>query len=1071
MQDEKSAKVQVQPTAKRWYKRWWAWCLWVLLALLLILFAVGLWAWNERYTLLEGFAVDILAESGFDADLDIVSITRTRAVVRNIRLRRDGTEVLHLEGLSADYVWPDVRDGQLLRLDVAGVKATLNVGEDWKPTDEWLIELLASAQSSSSDSNEVKAGFPENGIGLSDGSLVLNSPLGQATLYLDVDMPNEEDFTSEITLAPSDLSYGGFAAKGAGVASVIKTGSALRLIGQTQSQTLSNTQLVVKSADLQFDGTLDLDTKAYLGSVSLDGDSLSGELIASGPARLAWDGQVIYSDDLNANGTWSISAENARSPRPARAMEVAETLSLFPTLSVVPVTEHYAPELRDMVQNFIVGADVAGQGRLEYGVDGFTINPVGKVSIKSPDNHLLLSPRSGRNFYAFDKVANIISAQMDAQFDHPVSMTLKNINLEANSSNGVRLDGIRDFSADLKTQEDWEVTGEDGAPVRLGPLLTSLTYAAQENPRRLSINTDLDYDGDLPGGRVTGLNLEGRLDVRLYDGRQVLDFTPRSESRITLAALETPTAWVGENISFNLPPTKSLFTRTASKTTLAATLETADFTLIQPAIRDTAAQRLELQSAGLELEGFLHPDQTQDWTVAFTDVDYASETLPGPGTTGAAQLANLTAHLAPGSSPQITLRSPAMTGETPLARLSNFEIELSGTPDKYKITHKGGTVDVIGSEFATAAEAAGVGSFPADGSVEFVGGRFVGTAHLVVAKADDADMTVAYEYANGAGSAEIDIPSIIFAPQGLQPQTLVPAFRGKVARVEGEARAKMNIGFANGELTRSSGIVQLVEMDVGTAPGPISGLNTTMRFKSLWPLETDGQQTLTMDSFNPGLALEDGTVVFHFVPEGVKVASADWPFGKGSFSLDPFTWVYAAEENRVTMRVIDVGLGDFLNDLGNKKVQATGRVVGEFPIVIRGIEVLIEDGKIAVPDGGIIEYDPGPGAVEYSEEEAIAVLREQRSGEYAALAQDALRKFRYRELSASLDGPLEGDVEIGLIFDGSNEKVLNQQPFKFDISVRGELFNIARSFNSNAQVKSEILRQNGQLPEGTIIGE
>jgi len=102
--------------------------------------------------------------------------------------------------------------------------------------------------------------------------------------------------------------------------------------------------------------------------------------------------------------------------------------------------------------------------------------------------------------------------------------------------------------------------------------------------------------------------------------------------------------------------------------------------------------------------------------------------------------------------------------------------------------------------------------------------------------------------------------------------------------------------------------------------------------------------------------------------------------------------------------------------------------------------------------------------------EAIAVLREKRSNEYAALAQDALREFRYRELSASIDGPLSGDVEIGLVFDGSNAKVLNRQPFRFDVSVKGELFNIARSFNSNAQVKSEILRQNGKLPEGTIIG-
>jgi len=314
------------------------------------------------------------------------------------------------------------------------------------------------------------------------------------------------------------------------------------------------------------------------------------------------------------------------------------------------------------------------------------------------------------------------------------------------------------------------------------------------------------------------------------------------------------------------------------------------------------------------------------------------------------------------------------------------------------------------------------------------------------------------------------VPSILFTPKGLQPQSLILAFRGKVARVDGEARAKLNLAFAEGAITASTGTVEIIDMNVATAPGPITGLNTTLTFASLFPLETSGVQTLTMDLFNPGLPLESGVVTFNLVPEGVKVLAADWPIGNGAFSLDPFTWVYAAEENRVIMRVKHVALGDFINDLGNKKIQATGNVVGAFPIVVRGVEVLVEKGEVSVPDGGLIKYDPGPNARSYTEEEAIAVLRERRSNEYAALAQDALREFRYRELSASIDGPLSGDVEIGLVFDGSNAKVLNRQPFRFDVSVKGELFNIARSFNSNAQVKSEILRQNGKLPEGTIIG-
>jgi len=491
---------------------------------------------------------------------------------------------------------------------------------------------------------------------------------------------------------------------------------------------------------------------------------------------------------------------------------------------------------------------------------------------------------------------------------------------------------------------------------------------------------------------------------------------------------------------------------------------------IYPQRKDIHPSRFDLSSKTIALTGTLRADRIQDWDVAFIDADYVSDTLPGPNTTAFTNQASLTARLAPNQAPQITLDAPSLTAETPLARVANMQIALKGTPQRYEVNHEGGMIYIIGSDYAETAKSAGVASFPADGTVTFENGVYRGQTKLNIAKANNAELRVDYTYQDGAGTAEIDVPSILFTPKGLQPQSLIPAFRGKVARVDGEARAKLNLAFSEGEVTASSGTIQMIDMDVATAPGPITGLNTTLTFASLFPLETSGLQTLTMDLFNPGLPLESGVVAFNLVPQGVKVMAADWPIGNGSFSLDPFTWVYAADENRVIMRVKDVSLGDFINDLGNKKIQATGNVVGVFPIVVRGVEVLVEKGKVSVPDGGLIKYDPGPNVRSYSEEEAIAVLREGRSNEYAALAQDALREFRYRELSASIDGPLNGDVEIGLVFDGSNAKVLNRQPFRFDVSVKGELFNIARSFDSNAQVKSEILRQNGKLPEGTIIG-
>ena len=1090
---------------KRWYKRWWAWCLWVFMGLLLALIIFGIWAWSQRYALMENFIIDTFADSGFEAELDIVSATSSQAQFRDIHLRREGEEVLRIADLRAEYMWPDIREGQLIRLEVTGLAGRLALGEDWRPSEDWLKELLPETSSGGEESG---AGFPEKGIRLSESSLTLLSPLGEQTFKIEADISAPDVFIAEISLPLSDLSYGDVSAKGSATVSLESLGGdEIITQGSAQTETLSNSNHRIEDAQLGWNGTVNTTRRVYDGHVSVNGNDITGEIFAATSARLQWDGQAALNDqsyqgkltvesqdissalfaadgvelswdghvstaeEAQAKGRWSISADQARTARRARAAEVAETLSLFPALSVVPVTEYYAEELKKTVEALLLGADVRGEGDLDYGAAGFKLSPIGDISIRTPDNNLSLVPHANRDFFAFDAEAQSILAQMDAVFEAPVGLTLKDIELRAKSKNGVSLGGVDSFASNLETTQNWPALDEEMRPVRLGPLAASLKYTGDANPRHLTVETALDYDGSLPGGRVEALNLEGRLDVRLYEDRQVLDFTPLDGRQITLKSMETPTAWFGEDMRFTLLPTPNLFTRTASESTLVATLTMADFTLTQPATPTTEAQRLDVQSEALKLNGSLFPDQTQNWTVGFEGVSYESQTLPGPGTTAAAQEATLTARLVPDTPPQITLNSPSVTAETPLARLSDFEIALSGTPENYSVDHKGGSVDVIGSDFADLAEKAGLASFPAVGNVEFVDGRFIGKSNLVVAKADDADVSVEYEFANGVGKADIDIPSILFTPKGLQPQSLVPAFRGKIAQVEGEARAKVKIAFADGALTDSSGTVQLVDMSVGTAPGPITGLNTTLEFDSLWPLETNGQQKMTLESFNPGLPLEDGVMTFDLVPDGVKVYSADWPIGNGTFSLTPFTWVYGAEENRVTMQVKNVALGDFLDGFGNQKIQATGLVVGEFPVVVRGIEVLIEDGTIAVPDGGVITYEPGPNVPTYTEEEAIAIFRQRRSSEYASLAQDALRQFRYKELSATIDGPLEGDVEIGLVFDGSNAKVLNRQPFRFDISVKGELFNIARSFNSNAQVKSEILRQNGQLPEGTIIGE
>jgi len=135
-------------------------------------------------------------------------------------------------------------------------------------------------------------------------------------------------------------------------------------------------------------------------------------------------------------------------------------------------------------------------------------------------------------------------------------------------------------------------------------------------------------------------------------------------------------------------------------------------------------------------------------------------------------------------------------------------------------------------------------------------------------------------------------------------------------------------------------------------------------------------------------------------------------------------------------------------------------VTGTLPIVLAGVDVKVDNGYLTVKNGGIIKYksDQIDSAANYAQNDndAVQALREHR---YRDAAFQALQEFQYRSLTVKMDGPLDGAIEVGMEFDGSNKDVLNNQPFRFNINIEGELLNIIRSFNTNDQIKSELARR------------
>jgi len=234
------------------------------------------------------------------------------------------------------------------------------------------------------------------------------------------------------------------------------------------------------------------------------------------------------------------------------------------------------------------------------------------------------------------------------------------------------------------------------------------------------------------------------------------------------------------------------------------------------------------------------------------------------------------------------------------------------------------------------------------------GGRVEGKAVTALPEAPQFPINADYYFENGHGGATLDVLQFIFAPAGVQPQDLAPALRGKIASVEGLANAKVSLGYTPGTPLTSKGTVTLTNMDIGTLVGPFTGVSADLNFDSLYPLRSSGPQTINMTGFNPGLPLGEGRVTFEVVKGGFNLIEAVWPLGSGEIAAMPTFWSTAGDPNRVTIKVRDISLGALVAGIGNEDLSATGQINGTLPVLVDGVKLVVENGRVEISEGGII---------------------------------------------------------------------------------------------------------------------
>ncbi|MES1201831.1 MAG: YdbH domain-containing protein [Pseudomonadota bacterium] len=321
-------------------------------------------------------------------------------------------------------------------------------------------------------------------------------------------------------------------------------------------------------------------------------------------------------------------------------------------------------------------------------------------------------------------------------------------------------------------------------------------------------------------------------------------------------------------------------------------------------------------------------------------------------------------------------------------------------------------------------------------------GKATGHGAIRLEKPDAAlgQFTLTHDLESGKGDAAVTAQALTFSP-ALQPYQISETVLGVVANVEGPVDADIGAHWSGADF-RTDARFDLKALNMATAAlGPVEGVSGVVVFDDFAKLTTPPGQRITVAKINPGIEVKDGIIHLQMKPDlNVALESAIWPFAGGRLSVLPTTFDFNSKQTRFTLDLAEIDVNELIKQLNVKDLSATGKVQGRFPLVFADGKGRIENGKLqAAPGGGTIQYN--------SDFQQTGV---------AQLAFDALRSFRYDDLTLDLSGDLDDEIITSIAFSGVNREPVSQSagpaqvklvgiPFKFNVKVRAPFMALSRT--------------------------
>lgn len=298
---------------------------------------------------------------------------------------------------------------------------------------------------------------------------------------------------------------------------------------------------------------------------------------------------------------------------------------------------------------------------------------------------------------------------------------------------------------------------------------------------------------------------------------------------------------------------------------------------------------------------------------------------------------------------------------------------------------------------------------------------------------------------DGSGGLTVAVPRQVFDPQALRPGHLHGLLDTLGDRVSGAVAVDGNIAWTAAGALRPDLKVLLQDVNLSQGFVTLTRVNGVVTLTGLSPLRTAPRQQVSIAAVDAGLPLLDAMATFEIERDTLHLEDASATLAGGTIRARPTGIPLSLDGGGATLDVNGMGLGPLVDLAGIEGLRARGQLAGTVPLRFEAGDVIIDNAVLRSTMSERLVYQP---------EEVPAALA--GGGESVDLVLQALRDFRYQDLSLTVDGRASGQMTVRLHIAGANPTFYDGYPVEFNLSISGELAKALQAGLSGYRVPDRI---------------